>query len=270
MLAPGAMRPVLVLALLLVSRSAWADAPLAIDASTTLTADGTTLRLGVQNTGDTPARDVRPSIHHQGVTHEGAPLASLAAGNTHDWTIALARPAEPGAFPAIVELRWVDATGATRTTPHVVAVGTPGLPPPDVTLAFETTPIGRYGRATLTLQNHGPVPIHGRVVVALPSELVTEPVSQAADVAAGQRLVLPIVLQRQGDARPGTPPAFAFFDYGLEGRRHVVVSRTTVDVRAPTGSVSPLVVGGAALALALAVLAVAWRIAARRRAAAAA
>jgi hypothetical protein len=180
----------------------------------------------------------------------------------------VARPAEPGGIPAVIEVGWTDEHGTRHTTPHVVAVETPGLPPADVTLALESTPVTRYGRATLTLQNRGAAPIHGRVVIILPSDLVTEPVSQAADVTPGQRLVLPVIVQRNDAAHTGFVDAFAFFDYGLEGRRHVVVSRTTVDVRPVSGSVSPLVVGGIALGMAFTALAIAWRIAARRRAAA--
>jgi hypothetical protein len=255
-------------ALLLLARNAAADAVLTVDASSRPAADGTALHLVVRNTGDTPAHDVRPTVHHQGVTREAATHPELAAGASHEWTLTLAPPAEPGAVPAIIDVHYADATGTARTIPHVVAVETPGLPPADVTLDIESTPIARYGRATLTLENRGPVPIHGRVVVALPSDLITEPVSQAADVAPGERVVLPIVLQRQGAVRTGVVPLFAFFDYGLEGRRHVVVRAATLDVTAPRGVVSPLIVGGTALALAFAALAIAWRIAARRRAAA--
>jgi hypothetical protein len=261
-------RLAVVVLLLLAADLVRADSPLAVDASTTLAADRTTLQLVVRNTGTDAVRDVRPAVHHQGVTHDGTPLESLPPGDDHAWTIVLDPPAEPGAIPAIVDVAYLAPDGTRQTVPYVAAVETPGLPPADVTLAFESTPVGRYGSATLTLQNRGAVPIHGRVVLALPSALTTEPVSQAADVAAGQRLVVPVVVQRAGGARPGLESVFAFFDYGLEGRRHVVVSRSIVTISDASGSVSPLVVGGMALALALAALAVAWRIAARRRAAA--
>lgn len=258
----------IVLALVLLARGADAAALLSVDATPTVAADGTSLRLVVTNGGDAGARDVRPSVHHQNVTHDGAPLAALPAGVTHEWIFALARPVEPGAVPAIVDVRWTDEAGAAHAIPHVVAIETSGLPAPDVTLDFESTRITRYGRATLTLENHGDVPIHGRVVVALPGGVVTEPVSQAADVAPGRRVAFPMVLQPQGTVSTGLTPAFAFFDYGLDGRRHVVVRRTMLDVAMPSGAVSPLVVGGTALGLAFAALAAAWRIAARRRAAA--
>ncbi len=262
------MPAMIVAVLLLLARTAVAGVVLDVDASAVPGADGTTLRLTVRNTGDAAASDVRPAVHHQGVTRDGEPLPALASGAAHAWTIALERPAEPGAVPAIIDVSYTDDGGTPHTVPHVVAVETPGLPAADVTLGFDATPIGRYGRATLTLENRGAVPIHGRVVVALPSELITEPVSQAADVAAGDRIVLPIVVQPQGMIRAGVAPAFAFFDYGLDGRRHVVIGRTDLTVTSPHGPVSPLVVGSAALAAAFAALGIAWRIAARRRAAA--
>lgn len=261
------MRFVVLALVLLVTSTARASALLVLDAGTTLGANGASLRLTARNTGTDAARDVTPHVYHQGRTLDGDVVTTIAPGAEQTWTIALPRPSEPGTLPVIVDVAYVDADDVQRSTPLVTTVDTPGLPPPDVTLALETTPIGRYGRATLRLVNSGPAPIHGRVVVALPSDVITEPVSQAADVAAGRSIEIPIVLQRQGPARETTLPAYAFFDYGLDGRRHVVLSATTLTIGTPGGPVSPLVVGVTALGLAFAALAVALRAAARRRSA---
>ncbi len=260
------MRFVVLATVLLLTANARATL-LVLEGDTTLDADGATLHLTARNTGSDPARAVQPHVYHQSRTHDGDVVDAIAPGATHTWTIALPRPTEPGTTPVIVDVAYTDAGDVVRSTPFVTTVDTPGLPPPDVTLTLETTPIGRYGRATLRLENHGPAPIHGRVVVALPGDVVTEPVSQAADAAAGKRMEIPIVLQRQGPAREATLPAYAFFDYGLDGRRHVVLAATTLTIGTPGGPVSPLVVGVTALGLAFAALAVALRAAARRRAA---
>ncbi|HEV7732079.1 MAG TPA: hypothetical protein VGR62_07950 [Candidatus Binatia bacterium] len=260
------MRFVVLAAVLLVTSHASA-ALLVLEGDTTLAADGATLHLTARNTGTDAARNIQPHVYHQSHTLDGDVVDTIAPGAAHTWTLALPRPTEPGSTPVIVDLAHTDADDVTRSTPFVTTVDTPGLPPPDVTLTLETTPIGRYGRATLRLDNRGPAAIHGRVVLALPGDVITEPVSQAADAAAGRGMEIPIVLQRQGSAREAILPAYAFFDYGLDGRRHVVLAATTLTIGAPGGPVSPLVVGVTALGVAFAALAVALRAAARRRAA---
>ena len=127
-------------------------------------------------------------------------------------------------------------------------VRTPGAPPSDVRVTLETEPVARLGHAVVTLENAAPRQVAGRLVVALPPDLRTDPESQPAEVAASGRISLPIVVQNEQD-----------------GAHHAVVGESTLSVVAPRAGGRPLLVGLGALAVALAILAVASRRASARR-----
>lgn len=213
------------------------------------------------NTGDEPARDVRPEVIYEHRTYTGE-AAALDPGTRHAWQIALAPPPGPGAFAATVRVHYVDSHG--RGSVPVVAPVPAGESP--VRLRLDASPVARAGSATLLIENPDAEPIAGRVVVVLAGGLVTDPETLPARVAAEGRTTVPLVLENRGGLPPGSYPAYALFEYTAAGVHHAAVARTDVAVVADAGArrVRPLVVGASALGVALAVLAIAWRRAAAR------
>jgi len=229
--------------------------------------DRVVLRLDVRNGGERPLSAVTPEVVYDGRSERGETLSDLAAGARHSWTFDLPRPAEPGTIPAVIHVRYTGGDGRQAALPVVATVSTPGLlPVPEVRATLTSSPVTRFARAVLLLENPLPAPVHGRVVVVLPDGLTIEPESQPAEVAAEGRSEVPLVVQNRGEP-PGVPvPVFALFEYEQSGRRHLAVASASADVVGGSSPLPPLAVGGGALGVALALLAVAWRRAARRAA----
>jgi hypothetical protein len=165
----------------------------------------------------------------------------------------------------VIQVRYTDSTGHRTSVPAVATVATPGmLPVLEARATLTTTPVARFGRATVTIENPTPVPIHGRLITVLPAGLTTEPESQPAEVPARGSREVPIVVQDDGAVRGATASMFALFEYNLDGRWHLIVAPAGVTVSTASATESPLLVGGIALGLALALLALAWHRAARR------
>jgi hypothetical protein len=225
-----------------------------------------TVRVAVRNTGGAGATDVTPDVVYQGHEAHGAALAELAPGALHDWTFELPVPAEPGSVPAVIHVRYVDEHGR-RDVPAVAIVSTPGLlPVPEVRVTLTAAAATGFTRGALLLENPTPTPVHGRVVMVLPDDLETEPESQAAEVPSNGQRRIPVVVQYRGAAPGSEGPAFALFEYALEGRRLVAVASALIPVAAGGPAVPPLAIGASALAVAGALLALAWwRAAARHR-----
>jgi hypothetical protein len=223
------------------------------------------VRLEVANAGDVSATDVTPEVVYQGRQVRGETLAELRPGDHHAWSFDLPLPTEPGTVPAVIQVRYADSTGHRTSVPAVATVVTPGLLPVlEARATLTTTPVTRFGRATVTLDNPTPVPIHGRLITVLPAGLTTEPESQPAEVPAHGSREVPIVVQNDGAVRGSNASIFALFQYNLDGRWHLIVAPAAVAISTESATESPLLVGAIALGLALALLAVAWRRAARR------
>jgi hypothetical protein len=223
------------------------------------------VRLEVANAGDVSAANVTPEVVYQGRQVHGEPLAELRPGDRHAWTFDLPLPTEPGTAPAVIQVRYTDSTGHRTSVPAVATVVTPGLLAVlEARATLTTTPVARFGEATVTIENPTPVPIHGRLITVLPAGLTTEPESQPAEVPAQGSREFPIVVQNDGAARGSTGSMFALFEYNLDGRWHLIVAPAGVTISTASAAQSPLLVGAIALGLALALLAVAWRRAARR------
>lgn len=254
------------LGLLLVACAATAHAGggLEVTASATVAAE-TTVVVDVRNAGTGDVSDVMPVVLFQGQERRGDPRPTLAPDARATWTFALPHPVEPGTVPAVVDVRYADARGR-QGVPAIASVSTPGLlPEAEVQATLSAVPMMGYARAELLLQNPAAVAIHGRVVVVLPSGLSTEPVSQATEVPARGRRIVPLVLQHDGVAPAAGVPMFALFEYDADGRRHLVVASAGIPGDGGQPAVRPLVVGAAALAAALALCGVAWWRAATKR-----
>ena len=237
--------------------------------ATATVAERALVRLELANSGDVSAADVTPEVVYQGRQVRGEPLAELRPGDRHVWTFDLPLPTEPGTVPTVIQVRYVDSTGHRTSAPAVATVVTPGLLPVlEARTTLATTPVTRFGRATVTIENPTPVPIPGRLITVLPGGLTTEPESQPAEVPAQGSREVPIVVQNEGAARASTASMFALFEYNQDGRWHLSVAPAGVTVSTARVTESPLLVGAIALGLALALLAVAWYRAARRVAAA--
>jgi hypothetical protein len=217
------------------------------------------LQIDVRNAGEGSVSAVVPEVVYDGRSERGESVAHLAPGARHAWAFDLPRPVEPG------NVRYTDADGHGGSVPVVAAVSTPGLlPVPEVRATLTTSPVTRFARAVLLLENPLPAPVHGRVIVVLPDGLVIEPESQPAEVAPEGRSEVPLILQNQGAASGTVVPVFALFEYDLDGRRHLVVASARAEVTGGGPPLPPLAVGGGALGLALALLALAWRRTSRR------
>jgi hypothetical protein len=225
---------------------ALATARAAATVETTATASVTeraVLRLEAANTGDAPVDDVTSEVVYQGHDERGAPLATLPSGARHTWTFDLPPPAEPGAVAAMFRVTYTDRTGHRTSIPAVTAVETPGLlPVPEVHATLTVSPVARFGRAAVALENPTPAPVHGRVIVALPGGLTIEPESQPAAVPAQGRSEVPLVVQNDGAASGSSAPMFALFDYVADGRRHLIVAPAVVTVDTGRAAAAPLLV----------------------------
>jgi hypothetical protein len=246
--------------------TARAGAALEVGASVTV-GERVALQVDARNVGDGSVSAVAPAVDYAGRSEHGESVAELAPGAQHTWTFDLPRPTEPGSIPAVIHVRYAGDDGHRASVPVVAIVSTPGLlPVPEVRATLTTSPVTRFARAVLLLENPLSAPVHGRVVVVLPDGLTIEPESQPAEVARDGRSEVPLVLQNEGQAAGTVVPVFALFEYDLDGRRHLIVASTRAEVAGGRPPLSPLVVGGSALGLALALLALASRVASRRAA----
>jgi hypothetical protein len=251
---------------IVIACAAAARAGAALDAGASVTVgDRVALQVDVRNDGDRPVSAVAPEVVYSGRSERGETLSDLAPGTRHGWTFDLPRPAEPGSIPAVIRVRYTGDDGRRAAVPLVATVSTPGLlPVPEVRATLTTSPMARFARALLLLENPLAAPVHGRVVVVLPDGLTIEPESQPAEVPAQGRSEVPLMLQNRDEPSGVSVPIFALFDYDLDGRRHLAVASTSADVAGGGPPIPPLVIGGGALALALVLLGLAWRRAARR------
>jgi hypothetical protein len=227
--------------------------------------DPPTVHLVVSNTGTETARDVVPQLLYQHRTYDGE-RAQLEPTIRRAWRFSLAPPDGVGTFPATLRLRWSDPDAGASSLALVVLVTTPGAVESRLAATWVVEPITRLGHARLQLENPGAVPVAGRVVFVLPEHLTTEPESEPAAVPAGGRTTVPLVIENQG-APPGRSYSIsAVFTYTENGTHHAVLAETTAPVVVGSGEdrIPPLAIGAGALAVALGLLAVAWRAAGRR------
>ena len=110
-----------------------------------------TLEVVAVNTGDEPARDVRPEVIYAHQTYAGE-TAALDPGARHAWEIALAPPPAPGTFAATVHIHYVDALGR-GSVPVVAAVTASDGSPSPVRVRLEATPVSPVGSAALLIEN---------------------------------------------------------------------------------------------------------------------
>jgi hypothetical protein len=251
---------------LVLACAATARAGAALDAGASVTVgDRVALQVDARNVGDGSLSAVAPEVDYAGRSQHGEAVAELAPGAQHTWTFDLPLPAEPGSIPAVIHVRYTGDDGHRAAVPVVATVSTPGLlPVPEVRATLTTSPVTRFARAVLLLENPLPAPVHGRVVVVLPGGLTIEPESQPAEVAREGRSEVPLVLQNEDEVAGTVVPVFALFEYDLDGRRHLIVASARAEITGGRPPLPPLVVGGSALALALALLALAWRKVSRR------
>lgn len=241
---------------------------LRVDTTVALAAE-TTVTVTVTNTGDETVTTVRPDATLRGQAARGEPLPTLPPGGMHTWSLALPPPDEPGSFAVFVEVHATDAAGAHPMVPSAAVVATPGLLEPAVGLTATAGPVARTGNVTVVVNNPEPTPLYGRLAVLLPTGLDTEPRARAVPAPPHGHTDVSVLVQSRGASAGRSYPALAVFEYTLAERRHAVLAFTTVPVVPPPARARALSVGAGAMALAFAALAVAWRLAARRRAAAA-
>jgi hypothetical protein len=226
--------------------------------ATAVVADRTSLTVQARNTGDAAVSEVVPVVVYQGHETRGDDVAALAPGAGSEWTFTLPPPSEPGTVPAVVHVHFVDTDGR-HAVPAVASVSTPGLlGASDVRASLAVSAAGGFEQAVLILENPAEEAAHGRVVAVLPGGIETEPASQAAEVPAHGSRTVSLVLQNRGGAPRTAVPMFALFEYGREGRRQLAVASAMVPAAGGGPGRTPLVVGAAALATALALLGLAW------------
>jgi len=99
----------------------------------------------------------------------------------------------------------------------------------------------------------------------LPGGMSTEPESLPAQVAPGGRTIVPVGIQGHGTVPPGAHRIYAVFEYAEGGEHVTIVAPAELAAIAGRGPRErPLLVGLGALGITFALLAVAWRRAARR------
>jgi len=235
-----------------------AAADLRLDAESQV-GDAVDLRLRATNGADAPVHDVVPELVYRHRTVVAERVQTIGAHAAHEWQTSLDAPPGPGTFPVTIRLRYADPEAGTRSALLVHLIRTPGSPPADVQVVVATEPVARLAHGAVTLENGAPAPIAGRLVVALPADLRSDPESRPAEVPAAGRATLPVVVENVA-ARPGdVRPMFALFEYDRDGAHHAVLGEAMLSVAAQRADARPLLVGAAALAVALAALALAWR-----------
>jgi len=222
-------------------------------------ADGVSLRVRATNTAPEAVRDVVPEVVYRHRTVVADRVDLIEGGAVHEWRTNLPAPPGPGTFPVTIRLRYADRDGPARPALLVHLIRTPGAPPPDVQATIATEPVSRMGQAVVTLENAAADQVAGRLVVALPDDLRTDPESRAVEVVGSGRVSLPIVVENVG-ARPGdVRPIFAVFEYDRDGTHHAVLGEATLAVVGSRSALRPLLIGLGALAVALTILALAVR-----------
>src|SRR5262249_28131189 len=150
---------------------------------------------------------------------------------------------------ATVRVRFRDPHGRAGAVPLVLQVAAPGAAQSAIRARLETKPVAGTGHGELVLENPGAAPVAGRVVFVLPGGVTTEPESMPAQIGAGSRTSVPLVVQATGDVPAARYPAFAIFEYSDGGTQYTVVESTTMEVVAgkTAGRGLRLLVGLAAL-----------------------
>lgn len=258
------MRHILVVAALAaLATSRTASATLSLEADSEA-ADNLGLRLTVRAENE-EARDLVPEILFQQQVFAADQLPVLPPGASHVWSVRLADPGQPGSFPAFIHVRYRDAAGHSRMALGVRVVATAGAPPPSVRATLLIDTIAHHGTARLLLDNPQDEVAAGRVVLVLPEELTTTPESQAAEVPASGRTVVPFIVEDAGAAPGTTYPVYALFEYAEDATHQAVVASATAPVVAGAARRQPLGVGLGALGLAIVTLLFALRRSATRR-----
>ncbi len=261
------MRPSAVLAFglgLVVVRSAGADLGMTLSTEASV---GETVAVSVTatNSGDEAAHALVPEVRLQSTVRRGDAVTNLDVGRSTTWQLSLPLPTGPGTFPLTIRLAYADGRGQPGAADLVRLVGTPGTMGAPVTATLEMEPTGAHGTATLTLTNPTLAPVAGRVVPVLPARFTTEPDSIPAQVPAQGSTAVTFIVENTSVPPGSNFPLYALFEYEQRGIHHTVLGETILRIVAvqPTGAVSPLVVGGAALLMAIGLLGIAWRRAAR-------
>jgi len=226
-----------------------------------------TVRVSVTatNSGDEAAHALVPEVRLQSTVRRGDAVTNLDVGRSTAWEILLPPPTGPGTFPLFVRLSYADGRGRPGATDLVRLIGTPGTMGAPVTGTLQVEPTAAHGTATLTLANPTLAPVAGRVVPILPARFTTEPDSIPAQIPAQGTTAVTFIVENTSVPPGSTFPLYALFEYEQRGIHHTVLAETRLLVVAarPAGAVSPLVVGAAALLVAIGLLGVAWRRAAR-------
>jgi hypothetical protein len=219
--------------------------------------DPPAVRLVAHNLGDAAAVDVTPQVAFEHRSYDGVP-ATIPPGAQHEWRLSLPPPTD-GTVPAQVQVVWRDGGGDRRMVPLVVLVSTSGAAQGSVALAWALEPAAPVSHTRLSLENRGARPLAGRVAVALPGELTTEPKSQAITVAANGITTVPLAIESRS-AAPGTYPVYAVFTYSDGGRPYAALASGDLTVKPSGGKrLIPLAVGAAARGVASGLLIVALK-----------
>lgn len=249
----------LLIAGLLAATGVAEGSPLRLEGSV-VAQDPPAIRVIAHNTGETTVRDVTPTVAFEHQSYRGVP-ASLDAGAHHEWRLGLPPPSQPGTSAATVRTEWMDVVGARHALPLVVLVSAATeLPPDPVELVWTLEPAAPVAHTRVRLENRGPRPVVGRLAFVLPGELTTEPEGQPVTIPARAGTTVPVAIESRG-AESGSYPAYALFTYTDADRRRAALTAGELTVaRAPRGErAMPLAIGGGALILAFALLAVALR-----------
>ena len=252
------------LALALAASRARADLGMTLSTEASV-GDGVRVSVTATNSGDEPAHALVPEVRLQSTVLRGDAVTNLDVGRSTTWNLALPAPTGPGTFALVIRLTYADGRGHPGAADLARVIGTPGTMAAPVTAGLGIEPTAAHGTATLTLTNPTLAPVAGRVVPVLPARFTTEPESIPAQVPAQGSTVVTFIVENTSVPPGSTFPLYALFEYEQRGIHYTVLGETTLQIVAAqaAGTVSPLLVGAAALAVALGLLGVAWRRAAR-------
>jgi hypothetical protein len=243
-------------------RHAAAEVAITVDATAAAT---TVVTVRATNSGPGAVRDIVPEVRLRSTSRRGDAVPALGDGDTHVWSVTLPAPDTGGTYGVVARVAYVDARGTAASAVGVGLVATSGAPDDPVTATLAVQPIDTHGAAALTLVNPTPALVAGRVHPVLPSELGTDPETFPAQVLPGGCATATFVLENDG-AEPGrTLPLWALFEYERDGLHRTVVAGAALPIvpRRAAGTATPILVCGASLAVAGALLALAWRRTAR-------
>jgi hypothetical protein len=210
----------------------------------------------VRNIGDETALQLAPEAALGDATVRGEPYASLSVGFSTAWDLVLPRPAAPGAFPLVVQLRYGDTYGRSLSAPVVHEIRTAPTARRPLAVTLDVPALTTRVAGTVHVRNDDTAPIPATLRLLASGDIAVRPASQDIEVPADSTLHVPIELENRGAQPESTAALHAWVTTVAGGVHGLALAAASVPIVEPaTAERRPIV--GIALAAVLALGAIA-------------